>query len=288
MTIISDSLLRDITLSILDKNVEGILLTQKKILQNQDIIFDRLCDLERRYQTIPDQPTSSRYLSTPTSANPNSLFAIRAPASDWYKDFDDEDVSSNPQQHLPYVASRSPATLQPQPQSYITEQPPPTPHSHLTTQRQPGRMAFSQRIRAPLSPVRSTAAPAAQAPQQKKAKALQSDVIPKAKLVSVETVMEKYPKLKTIGNSGALAVKLARESVFGEEVLVQCTVFGARDLPDLPTEELGQLKQALFAQFPQFWGNPVHFEPVWGKCVDSINQCCKRLRRTAQPVTHGQ
>ena len=125
-------------------------------------------------------------------------------------------MSSNPQQH-PYVASQPPATLQPQPQSYITEQPPPTPHSHQTTQRQPGHMAFGQHIRVPLSPVRSTAAPAAQAPQQKKAKALQSDVIPKAKFVSVETVMEKYPKLKRIGNSGALTVKLARESVFGRK-----------------------------------------------------------------------
>ena len=45
---------------------------------------------------------------------------------------------------------------------------------------------------------------------------------------------EKYLKLKAIGNCGALAVKLARESMFWE-VLVQCTVYGAKDLPGLPT-----------------------------------------------------
>ena len=39
-------------------------------------------------------------------------------------------------------------------------------------------------------------------------------------------MIEKYPKL---GNSGALAVKLARESVFGEEALVQCTALRASD-----------------------------------------------------------
>ena len=138
--------------------------------------------------------------------------------------------------------------------------------------------------------MRSTAAPAAQAPQQKKAKALQSDVIPKAKLVSVETVMEKYPKLKTIGNSGALAVKLARESVFGEEVLVQCTVFGARDLPDLPTEELGQLKQALFAQFPQFWGTLCILSLSGGNVltvsISAARDCAEQLNQSPMASEH--
>ena len=72
---------------------------------------------------------------------------------------------------------------------------------------------------------------------------------------------EKYLMLKAIGNCGALAVKLARESMFWE-VLVQCTVYGAKDLPGFPTEELGPLKQTLFARFTAQNSSSNHPWPV--------------------------
>ena len=58
--------------------------------------------------------------------------------------------------------------------------------------------------------------------------ALESAAINKANLLPVETVVEKYKSLKTVGTVGTLAVKIARESYFGHEVLTRCTVYGHR------------------------------------------------------------
>ena len=73
-------------------------------------------------------------------------------------------------------------------------------------------------------------------------------------------------------------MKLAREVYFETKVMGKCTVSGFRELPGLPTTELGGLKQTLFLQFPQFWKNPVEFE---SECVDAINQSCKKIRTTS-------
>ena len=54
---------------------------------------------------------------------------------------------------------------------------------------------------------------------------------------------------------------------------------GFRDLPGLPVAELGELKQTIYLQFPQFWQNAVEFEPLWPKCTDAVNQSCKKLRQ---------
>ena len=72
----------------------------------------------------------------------------------------------------------------------------------------------------------------------KKAITLESASIDKSTLQPLEAMVERYKKLKTVGNAGALAVKLAKESIFGEEVLTKCTVYGARDKSGLPTAEL--------------------------------------------------
>ena len=44
----------------------------------------------------------------------------------------------------------------------------------------------------------------------------------------------RYPKLRSPSNIGTLAVKLAKEVYFGENVLAKCTVSGDRGLPGLP------------------------------------------------------
>ena len=106
----------------------------------------------------------------------------------------------------------------------------------------------------------------------------QSSEIKKSKLVSVERVVSKYSKMKTESKVGTLAVKLARQSFFGDDVMRRCTVQGAREFPGLPSAELGQLKQTIFKLFPQYWRNPSEFEGVWSTCVESVGQACKRLR----------
>ena len=74
-------------------------------------------------------------------------------------------------------------------------------------------------------------------------------------------------------------MKLARLSFFVDEVLAQCAVMGCREWFGLPMVELQSLKQFLFDQLPNFWGNPIEFEPVWSSCIDAIGQACKRMCR---------
>ncbi len=71
---------------------------------------------------------------------------------------------------------------------------------------------------------------------------------------------------------------MAKEALFGPDVMKLCTPIGSRDKPGLPAKEFGELKKAIFTQFPQYWKNPIEFEGTWKKCVEAVQQCCKRLR----------
>ena len=107
---------------------------------------------------------------------------------------------------------------------------------------------------------------------------LPSSSIKKDSLATIEDVLDKYPNLRGESKAGTLACKIAKEAIFGTDVLKQCTPNGTRELPALPFTELFELKKAMFMQFPQYWRCPVEFEPVWKKCVDAVQQACKRLR----------
>ena len=74
-----------------------------------------------------------------------------------------------------------------------------------------------------------------------------------AKLLPVEAVLNKFPKLQCESKIGTLAVKLAKVAIFGDEVLIKCTVMGGRGLPGLPSTELMELKRILFRLFPKYW-----------------------------------
>lgn len=113
---------------------------------------------------------------------------------------------------------------------------------------------------------------------------LPSSVINKAKLKESSEVILKYPKLRSPSNVGTLAIKLAREAVFGEEVLAKCTVYSDRELPGLPVEELQQLKQTLLAQYPEYWRSQHEFEPLWKTSTDAVGQLCKRLRNSFKKI----
>ena len=96
---------------------------------------------------------------------------------------------------------------------------------------------------------------------------LPSCSIDKSSLVPPEDVIWKYPKLKGESKAGKLAVKLAKEAFFGDEILIQCAVSGCRDLPALPVQKLTELKQMILMQFPKFWNSPQEFEQLWTRLV---------------------
>ena len=107
---------------------------------------------------------------------------------------------------------------------------------------------------------------------------LDSCEIQKGMLRSVDAVVCSSHHLCNAKKLPTLAVKLAKEAVFGNDVLKKCTVAGERGFPGLPVRELEELKRILLMQLPQFWNTPLQFEPIWKNCCDSIGQACKRLR----------
>ena len=75
-----------------------------------------------------------------------------------------------------------------------------------------------------------------------------------------------------------LALILARECFFGEDVMIQCTPQGGSDKPGLPYAELMQIKEEIRKTFPQYWNAPQEIEYLWSKCMGSFGHACKRLR----------
>ena len=89
-------------------------------------------------------------------------------------------------------------------------------------------------------------------------------------------VVEKYKKLKARFKITTLAVKLARESFFGNDLLRQCTVMGTREFSALPQDKLLEMKQFVEGIVPT--ASPPVFEDIWQKCVTQMNQACNGLR----------
>ena len=74
----------------LEQNVDKILHTQNKILRNQDMISDRLRDLEQKYRVLSEASISSHQsvYTANYSGYPKSVFP--APSPDWYMGMDME------------------------------------------------------------------------------------------------------------------------------------------------------------------------------------------------------
>lgn len=73
--------------------------------------------------------------------------------------------------------------------------------------------------------------------------------------------------------------QLAREAIFGKEVMARCAPQGTRSEPALPRAELYRLKKIIFQLFPTYHMCPASFESLWKMCLTSIEQACKRARK---------
>ena len=116
--------------------------------------------------------------------------------------------------------------------------------------------------------------------------ALSASEINQNPLISIEEVLWKYRKFIVEEKYSALARKLAREAVFGEDTLKRCTPRGLGHLPALPTHSLYVIKQTLLNTFPAFWTKPVEFENVWKKCVIGLQSMCSRIRSISNGSYH--
>ena len=140
------------------------------------------------------------------------------------------------------------------------------PSSSPSAANQP-EPAHHQTLPQPLPPVR-----------QNTARCLDSCEIRKELLRPVDEVLLLSAKYRVLSKASTLAVKLAKEAFFGDNVLVRCTVAGSREFPGLPHKEMQELKGVMLRQFPLFWQTPVHFELTWKDCCKSIGQAHKSLR----------
>eukprot|EP00731_Ephydatia_muelleri_P022078 Em0014g669a len=102
-------------------------------------------------------------------------------------------------------------------------------------------------------------------------KSLSSSAMTRDKLQSVAAVLEQHHRLKGEKNAGSLAIKLAKDALFGDEVLKLCTPMGNRSLPALSTKELQQRKAIIYQQFPQYANSPSEFEELWQTCIIAVS-----------------
>ncbi len=98
-------------------------------------------------------------------------------------------------------------------------------------------------------------------------------------LISIDEVLHRYESYVIHGSVSGLCRKLAREAIFGDDILIRCTPKGATSYPALPTEPFNLLKKVLFEAFPDHWNTPSDFEKAWLKCVTSIEGICSTLRK---------
>ena len=184
---ITDPLLFEVTLSKLEKNVQKILQVQSQLLRNQNSTLERLNELESKFKTFRSMSTAN----TPKAA-PRNLFSPKVMSPEWYRDVE------SPATYHPSAAADVIHLSESQPPILPPDQPilPPNQSPHATTPEL----------------------------QKKQSTTVDSSIINKTNLLPVNAVIAKYPKLKNVGKAGPLAVKLARESFFGDDVLVKCTV----------------------------------------------------------------
>jgi hypothetical protein len=100
-------------------------------------------------------------------------------------------------------------------------------------------------------------------------------------LRSIEEVLSKYPHLHSEKNSSRLAVKLAREAVFGKSFMAKSTPLGNREYLALPSEGLYWIKSTIQNVLPYGRSNLIEFEKTWKICQNAIGQACKHLRDNA-------
>lgn len=96
-------------------------------------------------------------------------------------------------------------------------------------------------------------------------------------LVSMDQVLAKYPKLCNKRSVTRLAVKLAKESVFGLQIMEESTPLGTQTLKKLQEDKLLKIKDTTRTFFPPS-ENPAEFEMTWKACIESISQAYKHER----------
>ena len=104
--------------------------------------------------------------------------------------------------------------------------------------------------------------------------------IDRTSLISPQAVVDKYPKLLKASKLPMLSIKLAQEAYFGKMLMSFCTFRGIGSYHALPEAEVKKLKEFIKKlTLPGIVSTNVDFELLWKRCIESIGQSCKNLRK---------
>ena len=67
---------------------------------------------------------------------------------------------------------------------------------------------------------------------------------------SISQVIESNPRLTQANKVNTFAARIARDDVYGENLMKKCTALGGRELPGLPRNELFKIKKTIFDLLP--------------------------------------
>lgn len=95
------------------------------------------------------------------------------------------------------------------------------------------------------------------------------------KLCSVEQVMKNFPG-KDIATLRSLTVALARDAIFGRDVLAKCSLSGRKGTGVLCNEKVHYIKQLVHSRVPN--KSIVDFENIWSMCRLSLSKSCQTIR----------
>ena len=109
--------------------------------------------------------------------------------------------------------------------------------------------------------------------------------IPTHQLRICDDVIAQHRKLINDDCVGTLCQILAKEAIFGKDVMERCTVTGRGGTHALPFQPMNDLKAKMFQLLPRYHSAPEQFEPVWKKCMVAIEQACGRLRRDKEKTS---
>ena len=98
---------------------------------------------------------------------------------------------------------------------------------------------------------------------------------------SSDEVFQDYPELCNPANIGALAVKLARESIFTTDVLMKSRVTGKGKASPFDTDKVQLMQKVLQAKVYPEMGKEEFIKDVWPICKTALGSLCKRVRKEA-------
>ena len=103
---------------------------------------------------------------------------------------------------------------------------------------------------------------------------------------SAARVIQDHPELCSVANVGTLAVKLARHSFFGDEVLRASSLTG-KNGPPLNETQLELLQNFIRTTVVPSMSLEDFKKQLWPLCKSALSNCCKRIRANLKAKTKG-